>query len=307
MLYYFGTYKYERMKQVGSGLLFIILGAILWGTAGISAKYIISIYPLSPLTIGAWRLFVACPILFLFANSQEAKKQPLNKQHFTYFLIYSLSLAGYQLAYFSAVKLILVSVATLIAICTSPVFVAIFSRIFIKEKITLQVCTALILSIIGTALIIDVNTLDLSLSYDNLFGYVLALVAGLSFAVVTLSSKKLVAVYSPIRINAISFALGAIFMLPFLPVPLDLPFKVWLLLFYLGIIPTALAYFFFTKGLKKTTATKAAIASLLEPLTSTILALTLIGEYLTTWQSLGAIFLLLSLVIISFRNFDRSR
>ncbi|MTI79536.1 MAG: hypothetical protein FH758_01440 [Firmicutes bacterium] len=71
------------MIKVNRSLILIALAAMLWGTAGISAKLLTSIYPLSPLTIGAWRLLIASPILLLISktiiNNEQSLKRNLSK------------------------------------------------------------------------------------------------------------------------------------------------------------------------------------------------------------------------------------
>lgn len=287
------------MKNVNRSLLLIVLAAVFWGTAGICAKYLISIYPLSPLTIGAWRLLIASPILLFIAQIMLKGKETIHSKHFVLFFIYGFAVAAYQITYFSAVNFTMVSTATLIAICTSPIFVAVLSKIFINESLTRQLFMALTLSIVGTVMIIDLSSISFRLNSQSLLGYTLAIGAGLSYATYAFTGKRLVAFYSPLRIVSIAFTLGALFMLPFAQISFDLPMQAWGILLYLGIMPTAFAYIIFTIGLKRTTATKAAIASLLEPLTSTILAVVFIGEQLNLLQSLGAVLMLTSLVIIS--------
>lgn len=284
------------------GILLVLLAAVLWGTTGISARFINDLYPLSPLTIGAWRLLFAAPILVLISFLSNGNKEPVQKGHLGIFLIYGVTVATYQLSFFSAVTLAMVSTATLIAICTSPVFVAVLSRVFLHERLKARVFISLVLSISGTILIMDIYQLNFLLNSNQSLGYLLALGAGLSYATYTVAGKSLLAHYSPLRIVSITFSLGAFFMLPFITIPPNVPLAVWGILLFLGVVPTALAYIIFTTGLKNTTATNAAIASLFEPLTATFLALILIGERLTWMQSIGAVLLFSALAIISIRK-----
>ena len=60
----------------------------------------------------------------------------------------------------------------------------------------------------------------------------------------------------------------------------------------MGIVPTALAYVLFVAGMKHTPPTVATIATLLEPLTATLLAGILFGEHLGSRAILGALLLL---------------
>lgn len=289
------------------GILLVVTAAILWGTAGVSARYIDAFYPLSPLAIGAWRLLLASPVLLVISRFSGANTERLHSKHYGLFLLYGITVAAYQLSYFSAVKMTMVSTATLIAICTSPLFVALLSRIFLSEIPGARVYLALLLSISGTALIMNIGQVQFTLNSGFILGYSLALCAGFSYATYAVTGKSLLSHYSPLRIISITFTLGALFMLPFISFPSHMPFKAWLLLMYLGLVPTALAYIIYTTGLKTTTANQAAIAALLEPLTSTLLSLTLIGERFGPFQSLGAALLLAALLIMGIKGRNTGR
>jgi len=290
---------------VNIGIMLIVLSAILWGTAGISAKYLINMYSLSALTIGAMRLLIASPILLIMSKIQLKEDIKIDRRHYVLFLIYGITVATYQVAYFTAVKNIMVSVATLVALCTAPIFVAILSRIFLKERMSTIVITALVVSIVGTSLIIDLrgNQIFADSSY---WGYMLALVAGLSYAVYTLCGKNLVVYYPSTKVISITFSLGAFLMLPFVKIPGNLSWSAWAILLYLGVVPTAIAYIIFTKGLKKSSATKASIATLFEPLTSTTLSVLLIGEKFNVSQVLGALLLSSALFLLVFSDYFES-
>lgn len=290
---------------MNTALMLIVLSAILWGTAGISAKYLINMYSLSALTIGAMRLLIASPILLTMSKIQSKGKIKIDRRHYVLFLIYGITVATYQIAYFTAVKNIMVSIATLIALCTAPIFVAILSRIFIKERMNTVVIIALIVSIIGTSMIIGIRGNQI-LANGNYWGYILALGAGLSYAVYTLCGKNLVVYYPSTKVISITFGLGALLMLPFVKIPGNLSWNAWVILLYLGVVPTAIAYIIFTTGLKKSTATKASIATLFEPLTSTTLSVLLIGEKFNLSQVLGAILLSSTLLLLVFNDYFES-
>jgi DME family drug/metabolite transporter len=72
----------------------------------------------------------------------------------------------------------------------------------------------------------------------------------------------------------------------------------WMLLLYLAAVPTALAQTFFLSGLKTTGAIGGAIASLLEPLVSTVLAVLLLGEQIGPVGYVGAVTLLAGIFIV---------
>jgi DME family drug/metabolite transporter len=85
---------------------------------------------------------------------------------------------------------------------------------------------------------------------------------------------------------------------------LSYPVSGWVLLLYLGLVPTVLAYVLFLEGIRHTTATAASITTLLEPLTSTLLAWLFFKEQLGVFGLLGAM-LLLGAIVLLFRNASR--
>jgi DME family drug/metabolite transporter len=78
-------------------------------------------------------------------------------------------------------------------------------------------------------------------------------------------------------------------------VPLTGP--VVLLTAYLGVVPTALAYGAFFLGVRHAGATAAALASVLEPLTATLLAVAFYGERLTAAGVAGAALIVAALAL----------
>ena len=111
--------------------------------------------------------------------------------------------------------------------------------------------------------------------------------------------------YHPSQVNAASFGLGALILfacsLATTRLVFSYPAESWLLLVYMGCIPTALAYILFQAGMRSTPATLTSILTLAEPLTAAILAWLLFGERLSLLGILGAL-LLLGTIFLLARN-----
>jgi DME family drug/metabolite transporter len=126
-------------------------------------------------------------------------------------------------------------------------------------------------------------------------GALLALGAGLSYAVYAVGTKRLLGRMAPLPLAALTFSAAAILITPALlgAGPIRRPFaEAWPLLVYLGVVPTALAYVLFTAGLRRAPATAAGIVSLLEPLTATLLGVLVFGESLGATGVAGGALLL---------------
>jgi DME family drug/metabolite transporter len=136
-------------------------------------------------------------------------------------------------------------------------------------------------------------------------GVALAVVAGGSYATYTLSAKRLLSDgHSPEDVMAAAFGLGAVALLPVLlvsgPGPLASADGLALVLF-LAVVPTALAYVLFARGLRSLTASETATLTLAEPLTAALLGVAVVGERLTGTGAVGAALVLGGLLALAAR------
>ncbi len=210
------------------------------------------------------------------------------------------AMALYQVCYFAAIPHVGVAVAVLITLCVAPVIVALFSALLLHEPLTRMVMLALLCALSGTTLLVGAPTSSAP-SGIALAGVLLALGAAASYAAVTLCSRSLTSMYHPLQPITIGFAAGALLLLPcalMTGLTIQYSLAAWALLVYLGVVPTALAYVLFLTGMRYTTATVASIITLVEPLTSTVLAWLLFGEQLGRLGILGALLLLAAMLVL---------
>jgi DME family drug/metabolite transporter len=172
------------------------------------------------------------------------------------------------------------------------------------------VLLALVCAVGGTALLVGVPSSGADIQQANLIGVLLALGAGLSYAVVTLCSRALARRYHPLQPITVGIAAGSLMLLPFAlaaGLVLSYPPAGWALLVHLGVLPTALGYLLFLSGLRTTTATVASIATLLEPLTSAALAWVVFQERLGPFGILGGLLLLGAMALLTWQPPARER
>ena len=135
-----------------------------------------------------------------------------------------------------------------------------------------------------------------------LTGVLLSLACAASYAGVIVGGRTLSQRCSPVQVNAVAFGVGALLLLACsLTTPLVFNYSpiCWLLLFYLGCIPTALAYLLFQSGMRATPATLTSILTLAEPLTAAILAWIIFDERLSFLGIIGAILLLGTILLLA--------
>jgi DME family drug/metabolite transporter len=292
------------------GLVLIVLAAMMWGTTGLTSKVLNRLSAVDALSVGALRLITASPALLLLAQTlAPGSLRPLLRREWRAVLIMGAAMAGYNGSFFAALARTSVTAGTLLALCTAPLFVAVLARLFLSESLTRPVLLALAAGLSGTILLVGGQDRSDLLRLDYALGNLLALAAGLSYAVYALVGRAKTHGAPPASLAALSFTTAAVLLAPFalvngLRLPTNAP--AWLAVLYLGLVPTALAYALYLFGLRAVPATMASIGTLVEPLTASLLAALFLGERLTPSGLIGAGLLLSSLAILSFGNRQRS-
>lgn len=287
--------------QAHSGLLLIMGAAMLWGTAGISTKIMYGFTAVTPLSVSFFRLAIAAPVLWAVGWHAVGKRMvQLPARDWGLMILMGLMTAVYQICFFSAVQILGVAIASLITLCSAPTLVALLSSVVLKERPSPRVLVALACALVGTALLIQVQP-DNPVQGSLGLGVFWSLASASGYAVVALTSRELANRYHPVQPIAIAFTVGALALLALSVgggLVLDYPLTGWALLLYMGLIPTAGAYTLFILGMRTTPATIASIGTLLEPLTSTVLAALLFGETLSPLGLVGAVLLLSALFVL---------
>jgi DME family drug/metabolite transporter len=209
-------------------------------------------------------------------------------------------MAAFQVAYFSAVTRAGIAVTALVAICSAPLMIAALAARSLGERLTPRVLVALGLGVAGTALLVAAPVAGTT-APRPLSGVLLALGAGLAYALYVVIAKAAVTRMPPLQLSALTFAVAAVLMSPALVMPgaaTQLALG-WPGLVYLGVVTTAAAYALYTAGLRSVSASAAGVASLLEPLTATLLGVFLFGERFGMAGWVGAALLLVALVLVA--------
>jgi DME family drug/metabolite transporter len=285
------------------GALAILAAAGMWGTVGVATR---ALYGLAPatnaLSIGFFRLAFSVPALGLAAwGALGPALFRVARRDLAMMLVMGVMMALYQVCYFAAIPRLGVTTAVIITICSAPVMVAGLAALFLKERFTWPMALALVAALAGTVLLSGLSPAQLSQHGQQLTGVLLALGSAGGYATLALCSRALAGRYHPLQPITLAFTGGALVLLPFAlagGLAVAYPPAGWLLLLHLGLVPTALAYWLFLRGLRSTPATVASILGLIEPLTSTLLAVWLFGERLQPAGLAGAALLMAALVIL---------
>ena len=280
-------------QRQGEGL--VLAAAMLWGTTG--TMQALAPPGASPLAIGAVRLTSGGAALLLFALGRNAFR-PRQPWPFVTTVGSAASMAAYQLCFFSAVLRTGVAVGTVIAIASGPVIAGLLGMIFLHERLTRRWAMATVLAVSGGGMLLVGN----GAVQVDWGGMLLALGAGASYALYTLTSKQLLQQQRAEAVAGVAFAGGALLLSPILLVT-DLA---WLttarglvVALELGLLATALPYILYVRGLLTVPVATAVTLALAEPLTATVFGVLLLDEQLTLFAVGGIVLIFTGLVLLT--------
>jgi DME family drug/metabolite transporter len=306
------------------GRLLVLASAVCFATTGTAQA--LGVAGASPVTVGAARI-VAGAALLLLANQLLTPRTPWSDSLSwsrvlthqpgqnrrpnappTWLMgrvaVGAVGVAAYQPAFFLAVHRTGVAVGTVVALGSAPVLTGALSWLTGRGRpsrgwlaATTLAGAGLTVLVLGNAI---VGTSDTGLEPS---GVLLALGAGASYAVYTLSTKDLLDAGMPSHTcMAAVFTGGAVLLAPLfvlLPSGWILTWRGAVEVLFLGLVPTALAYLLFARGLSSISAAETASLTLAEPLTATALGLVVLGEQLSPLAIVGAVLLFTALLALA--------
>lgn len=281
------------------GLTLIALAAVTWGTTGSVSTLLVRQAAATPLLVGATRMLVAAVLLLAAARALAGTVRPAPGEAWRCIAL-GACMAAFQVTYFTAVARAGIAVTALVAICSAPIIIALLAAVLLGERPTARLVQALVLGVVGTALLVGAPVAG-GRTPRRLDGLLLALGAAGAYALYVVIAKAAVARTAPLPLAALTFTVAALFMVPVLAMPGSAQQLIvgWPGFLYLGAVTTAGAYALYTAGLRSVSASAAGVASLLEPLTATLLGVLFFGERLGAVGWLGAALLLAALLLLA--------
>lgn len=288
-----------------SGFWLVSGAAVIWGTIGIATQAIYNLDSTNSLYLNLGRMFVAAlvmlPACWRILGRGIFRVRPRDA---ALMALSGTFLAISQAAYFAAILHAGITISTLLSMCVSPLVVT-FVSVWLKfETLTRRVVVALVCAILGSVLLVGLDALAGAQSDQSelILGTLLSVVSALGYGAMILCGRFLAGSYHPLQVNTVMFSTGTLVLLVVnLAVgidPVETP-QSGLLIIYLGLVPSALAYWLLQSGLRSVSATTASILSMLDPLVAALLAWALFDERLAPISILGAALLLLSIYLLS--------
>src|SRR5580698_1962162 len=275
-------------RRPGTGLLYLITSGLLWGTGGLTGSLLSRVAGLPALSVAACRLSAGGTLIVIFLTV-TGRRWPAGRTAWTRIAVIGVLAALYQSCYFTAVALTSVALATLVTIGTAPVIVLGVYRVTGRRAGRLAPVAAC-LALAGLGLLVGLPSGFPETAVLASAG--MAVLAAAGFAAVTLVGSRPVPGLDDLTVTGFGFTIGGLALMPLAQIAGGISFRPGLaaigLLVALGTGPTAVAYTLYFRGLRSAAASTAALLTLLEPLTGTILASVLLGERLSASGIAGA-------------------
>ena len=297
------------MGEKSKGYVFIAIAGLLWATLGLFGKFLMG-NGLTSEQVAFTRLFFGFIVLGVYTSIRTPQILKINKKGIIYSVIIGIICqAMFNLCYFKAIDIAGVSIAAVL-LYTSPLFLAIFSKLCYKENITRSKLFSLILCFIGAIMAVTGGRLDFQ--GLNAFGLLLGVLSAIAYALMPTISKNALKEFSSSTILVYSFLFGAIFMIPssrpweILNYAKDLDVLSCMLM--LGIVPAALAYIFYAAGISKgVELSVAGVVASVELVGSVIIGCTILGESFSLGKLFGVMLMLISAVVALNLSYDEIR
>jgi drug/metabolite transporter (DMT)-like permease len=252
------------------------------------------------LTVAAWRLTLATLVLTPLA-ARRARREivALSTADWTRVLLSGLMLAIHFVCWITSLSMTSVA-ASVVLMTTHPVFAAVGSYLLLGEPLERGMVIALAVAVAGSGII---ALGDVGQGTHRLLGDLLALLGGVSAAGYFLIGRRLRGRFSLLGYVYPVYGTAALILLAVLmasgaaPLPYDPGAWVWLGLMALG--PQILGHSALNWALRYLSATFVTLATLGEPIGSTLLAWWLLGEPPTPAALIGGVLILGGIVLAS--------
>ncbi len=213
------------------------------------------------------------------------------------------SIVFFNWCYFTAIDEISLSIAVIL-LYTGPAFVVILSWMLFGEPMTNRKILALLLTLMGCVLVVNIFPLDIQSL--NLFGLLVGLGSGFGYALYSIFGKYALRKYKSLTVITYTFLFASAVLLPasgiFIePGQLSSP-RVWPVILGLGFFPTVVAYLLYTTGLSMVESSRASIAATFEPVVATLIGVFVFDEFLTVYQWFGIFMVLAAVILIQLKR-----
>ncbi len=270
------------------GLLFAFLAALIYGVTFTIAKDVMKIH-IPSFAFVLMRVSGAMSIFWLLSLLRPKEKIE-HRDYFKFFIAALFGIAINMMSFLTGLSYTSPISASVLMI-TAPIFVMIFSFIFLKNPINKYKILGVLLGMGGAAFLILYGKIHALHGSNPRLGNALVALNAISYAIYLILAKPILAKYSPITFAKWLYTFGFILILPFSfnefihlkweTIPLEIHLKIG----FVVLFSTVLTYLFNLMALKELKPTTMSVFIYLQPLIATIFAI-FVGADQLNWIKL---------------------
>ena len=292
-------------REQNRGYLLILAAGALWGTIGFFATLLANL-GMKAGPVAFFRVLsstVMLALTLLIKGKGTSLFRISRRGLFSCMLIGVVSQAFYNVCYMNTIEQNGMATAA-VFLYTSPVYVALLSRLFFREPLTVNKILAIVMNIVGCVLTVTGGVF--SEMRISAFGLVMGLLAGFTYALLPILSRTGASEENPYTAAFYGQLFGAL-MLFFLIRPYQNPgteftWQIILVLIGFGLIPSALAYIVYYGGMSRITETsKVPVIASVETVVAAVIGLVAFGQTLGMVKILGIALVLCSIAVMNRR------
>ena len=283
------------------GQIYLTIAASLWGGIYVVSKIVMEVIP--PMELVCIRYIIAILTLVIIGKLMKVSWHIQLKD---LPLIILISLCGYVISIWAQFAGTQLSSAQFGSVITSsaPAFMVIFAKVILHEKITIQKGMAVLLATSGVLLIIGIGQTDGQFRLRAL----LLIIAAITWALISVLIKKVPDDYSILVVTTYTMMIAFLVITPIefskitntLTASILNPSIIACIL-YIGVFATAIAFYFWNKGMQMVDASTAGIYFFFQPLCGTLGGWLFLGEQIGLSFLIGTA-LILGSIILTVKN-----
>lgn len=278
---------------------YIIAAGIFWGTSGLFVAAL-SPYGFSSLQMTAMRGVVSAVCMSLYCFFSDKKLFKASPFETFLFILSGLSMFGTASCYYISMQESSVSTAVVL-MYTAPIIVMIYSVLFLGEKLTKLKLCAVLLMLLGCALVSGI----IGGFKFSVWGIAAGFMSGISYSSYNILTKiQMRKGARPQSATLYCFIFMAILAVAFCN-PAELvtlaakaPAPIIPLMIGIGVVTTVLPYLLYTFAMRELPAGTASSLGIVEPMSATIFSITLLGEKPDIFSIVGIVLIIGAVFIL---------
>lgn len=297
------------LNSPATALLLVMCAATLWATVGVASRLFPQDISVTDEAYGFIRTAVAGPcLLLIWGLSGRAVLNWPRLRSLPDFMVFGICCAIFQIGLFRSFTLLGVTVTVFITVCLPPVIAVVWGLWRQPGAVSRSVLTALLLAVAGLTAFSSTGFHGGNF-HHVLIGLTFSTTASVAFVLMSTAARKLASEHPPLLIAGFGLSLASLLLAAMVVVatpmawePLGHALAQWQTgsyLLYLGLVPTALAYFLYCTGMARCrTAAGGLVASMIEPAVAAGLALLFLREWLSFWELTGCLMLFGAMLVL---------